>query len=307
MAPRVNSSGLCSWFNNLSLSRVGYQPSRTVTTKSKVRRRQDPYAMAQLRQRKAANISRQRELTKQRNEALGDPVASKSTPLIEAMLNPALYPTLGSKGVHVPADNEQASYMSNCITKQELEHALEVSKSLTRPVPPIDGSAFDPQQAEEAAKQHEETHKSAEEAVRRILMMRNGNNKDRTKLNIKRSVDILGRHNTDRVLGPKPAAADQVPASLDISTKRPRAGPDTGSSEVQVAILTSKILVLANQLKTTSHKDKHNKRRLRLFVHKRQKLLKYLRRKERGGPRWQNLIETLGLHDAAWQGEIALR
>ncbi|KAF3491440.1 uncharacterized protein GIQ15_00957 [Arthroderma uncinatum] len=307
MAPRVNSNGLCSWFNNLSLSRVGYQPSRTIASKSKVRRRRDPFAMAQARQRKAANISRHRQLNEARTAALGDPVASESTPLIEAMLNPSLYPTLGSKGVHVPPGNDEMSYVNYCISKQELEDALERSKKLTRPVEPIDSSTFDPQQAEDAAKKHEEDHKTAEEAVRRILMMKNGNNKNRTKLNVKRSIDILGRHNTDRVLDIKPAAAGQDPASLEASAKRPRAGPDTGSPEVQVAILTSRILVLANQLKTTSHKDKHNKRRLRLFVHRRQKLLKYLRRKERGGPRWQNLMETLGLKDAAWQGEITLR
>ncbi|EEQ27759.1 hypothetical protein McanMca71_000257 [Microsporum canis] len=307
MAPRVGSSGLCSWFNSLSLSRVGSQPSRTVTTKSNVRRRRDPFAMAQARQRKAANISRQRELTQQRTTAFGDPVASEKTPMIEAMLNPSLYPTLGSKGVHVPPNDEQSSYVNFCISKNDLASALEKSKQLTRPVPPIDGSTFDPQEADEALKKHEEDHKTAEEAVRRILAMKNGSTRNRTKLNIQRSIDILGRHNTDRVLPPKPAVAGQDPASLEASTKRPRAGPDTGSPEVQVAILTSKILVLAEQLKTTSHKDKHNKRRLRLYVHRRQKLLSYLRRKERGGPRWQNLMQTLGLSDAAWKGEITLR
>ncbi|DAA72629.1 TPA_exp: Uncharacterized protein A8136_5999 [Trichophyton benhamiae CBS 112371] len=307
MAPRVASSGLCSWFSNLTLSRVGSQQSRTVTTKGHGRRQRDPFAIAQARQRKAANISRQRELSQQRTEAFGDPVASEKTPMIEAMLNPSLYPTLGSKGVHVPPDNEQSSYVNYCISKSELASALETSKQLTRPVPPIDGSVVDPQQVEDAIKKHEEDHKNAEEAVRRILAMKNGSTRNRTKLNIKRSIDILGRHNTDRILPPKPAAAGQDPASLESSTKRPRAGPDTGSPEVQVAILTSKILVLAEQLKTTSHKDKHNKRRLRLFVHRRQKLLSYLRRKERGGPRWQNLMQTLGLSDAAWKGEITLR
>lgn len=82
-----------------------------------------------------------------------------------------------------------------------------------------------------------------------------------------------------------------------------RVGPDTGSAEVQVAILTTKINVLADNL---GKKDKHNKRNLRLLVHKRQKLLKYLRRKERGGPRWQHLMDKLGLGDAMWKGEISL-
>jgi ribosomal protein S15P/S13E len=53
-------------------------------------------------------------------------------------------------------------------------------------------------------------------------------------------------------------------------------------------------------------KDKLNKRNLRLMVHKRQKLLTYLRRRERAGPRWRSLVENLGIQDAMWKGEISL-
>jgi ribosomal protein S15 len=88
--------------------------------------------------------------------------------------------------------------------------------------------------------------------------------------------------------------------------RKERVGPDTGSSEVQVAILTAKIRALADFLETRGTTDKHGKRDLRLLVHRRAKLLKYLRRKERGGPRWQHLIETLGLTEGTWQGEITL-
>jgi ribosomal protein S15P/S13E len=42
------------------------------------------------------------------------------------------------------------------------------------------------------------------------------------------------------------------------------------------------------------------------MVHKRQKLMAYLRRQDRGGPRWQNLVEKLGLNDAMWKEEISL-
>lgn len=88
--------------------------------------------------------------------------------------------------------------------------------------------------------------------------------------------------------------------------KIPRAGADTGSSEVQIAILTAKIRTLADFLATRGQTDKINKRNLRVLVHKRQKLLSYLRRKERGGPRWTNCIETLGLTESTWKGEISL-
>ena len=52
--------------------------------------------------------------------------------------------------------------------------------------------------------------------------------------------------------------------------------------------------------------DKANKRNLRLLVHRRSKLMRYLRRKERGGPRWQNLVEELGLTEGMWRGQITL-
>ena len=85
-----------------------------------------------------------------------------------------------------------------------------------------------------------------------------------------------------------------------------RAGPDTGSSEVQIAILTAKIRALATALEREGRQDKMNKRNLRVLVHRRQKLLRYLRRKERGGPRWQHLVEKLGLTEGTWNGEISL-
>ena len=90
------------------------------------------------------------------------------------------------------------------------------------------------------------------------------------------------------------------------SGQKLRGGPDTGSSEVQIAILTAKIRTLADFLQTRGKTDKNGKRDLRLLVHKRQKLLKYLRKKDRGGPRFQNVVETLGLGDATWKGEISL-
>jgi ribosomal protein S15 len=90
------------------------------------------------------------------------------------------------------------------------------------------------------------------------------------------------------------------------SRTKARAGPDTGSSEVQIAILTAKIRALANFLETRGKMDKVNKRNLRLLVHRRQKLLAYLRRKDRGGPRWMYVTNTLGLTEGTWKGEISL-
>ena len=86
-----------------------------------------------------------------------------------------------------------------------------------------------------------------------------------------------------------------------------RGGPDTGSSEVQIGILTAKIRVLANEFEGVSRNDKVNKRNLRLLLHRRQKLLQYLKRKERGSGRWEHMVETLGLTEGTWKGQIEVR
>ena len=56
---------------------------------------------------------------------------------------------------------------------------------------------------------------------------------------------------------------------------------DTGSSAVQVAVFTAQIEKLARH-QEMHHKDKNCKRRLQMLVHKRAKMLKYLRRTELG-------------------------
>lgn len=67
---------------------------------------------------------------------------------------------------------------------------------------------------------------------------------------------------------------------------------DTGSTEVQVAILTSRIRELTEHMKV--HKrDYHSRRGLLIMVGKRRKLLQYL--KSRDFARYQNLIQRLGL------------
>ncbi len=67
---------------------------------------------------------------------------------------------------------------------------------------------------------------------------------------------------------------------------------DTGSPEVQVAILSERIRNLTEHL--TSHKhDYHSRRGLIVMVGKRRRLLDYLKRKD--GGRYQRLIKRLGL------------
>ena len=67
---------------------------------------------------------------------------------------------------------------------------------------------------------------------------------------------------------------------------------DTGSPEVQVAILTERITNLTEHFKTHA-KDNHSRRGLLKMVSQRRRLLDYV--KTRDADRYQNLIERLGL------------
>jgi small subunit ribosomal protein S15 len=67
---------------------------------------------------------------------------------------------------------------------------------------------------------------------------------------------------------------------------------DTGSPEVQVAILTERINNLTEHFKT-HRKDNHSRRGLLMLVNKRRSLLDYLRRKDE--QRYVDLIGKLGL------------
>ncbi len=71
-----------------------------------------------------------------------------------------------------------------------------------------------------------------------------------------------------------------------------RASGDTGSPEVQVAILTERISNLTEHFKTHA-KDNHSRRGLLMLVNKRRSLLDYLKRKD--ADRYTALIAKLGL------------
>ena len=86
--------------------------------------------------------------------------------------------------------------------------------------------------------------------------------------------------------------------ALDTTTKTQivtdfqRAAGDTGSPEVQVALLTARINGLTGHFKNNS-KDHHSRRGLLKMVSKRRKLLDYLRAHDADG--YRSLIERLGL------------
>tara|TARA_B100000700_G_C14719635_1_gene703086 strand:- start:93 stop:362 length:270 start_codon:yes stop_codon:yes gene_type:complete len=75
---------------------------------------------------------------------------------------------------------------------------------------------------------------------------------------------------------------------LEFATKK----DDTGSPEVQVAILTKRIITLTEHFKTHK-KDNHSRRGLLKMVSRRRKLLDYVRGKNE--ERYKSLIERLGI------------
>ncbi|MCB2048937.1 MAG: 30S ribosomal protein S15 [Novosphingobium sp.] len=78
----------------------------------------------------------------------------------------------------------------------------------------------------------------------------------------------------------------------EVISDNARAKGDTGSPEVQVAILTSRINTLTDHFKQ-HHKDNHSRRGLLAMVNKRRSLLDYLKRKD--VERYNALIAKLGL------------
>ncbi|NYH51543.1 MULTISPECIES: 30S ribosomal protein S15 [Nocardiopsis] len=86
--------------------------------------------------------------------------------------------------------------------------------------------------------------------------------------------------------------------SIDTATKEKiiaeygTAEGDTGSPEVQVALLTHRIIELTEHLKTHKH-DHHSRRGLLLMVGRRRRLLKYVAKQDI--TRYRSLIERLGL------------
>ncbi len=81
-------------------------------------------------------------------------------------------------------------------------------------------------------------------------------------------------------------------ATAQIVADNARASKDTGSPEVQVALLTARINQLTGHFKTHA-KDHHGRRGLLKMVSRRRKLLDYL--KDRDADRYRALIGKLGL------------
>jgi len=79
---------------------------------------------------------------------------------------------------------------------------------------------------------------------------------------------------------------------LELMQKHARSEGDTGSPEVQVALLTYRVNELTEHLRAHKH-DHHSRRGLLMLVGRRRRLLRYLERED--VERYRALIKELGL------------
>ncbi|MCI0632317.1 MAG: 30S ribosomal protein S15 [Actinobacteria bacterium] len=78
----------------------------------------------------------------------------------------------------------------------------------------------------------------------------------------------------------------------EIITEHQRSDADTGSAEVQIAVLSKRISDLTNHLKTHT-KDHASRRGLLMLVGRRRRLLEYLKREDID--RYRGIVAKLGL------------
>ena len=83
-----------------------------------------------------------------------------------------------------------------------------------------------------------------------------------------------------------------APQKAQVVAEYQRKVGDTGSPEVQIALLTARIVGLADHFKANV-KDHHSRRGLLRMVSQRRKLLDYLKRSN--ADQYKNVIERLGL------------
>ncbi len=313
LAPALTSAHLSSQHSFSTAS-----PLSTSLKKVKKQDHRDTYALRQAKARRDANLSRQAVLKEQRAKELGDPIRGITTPFVESF--DTVVPqsvALDADAVSLealkanpdkpppsPAHASKEQFLDHGLRPEELDKAMGYSRWLTEPMTSTSMESADPDREIKDHQKWETRDAIAAEAVQRIVSLANSSSKHRTKKNIERIIETFGRHRTDRTLKPKPTAV--VKGDNSVAEATPRVGPDTGSTEVQIGILTAKIRVLADRYEGENRNDKINKRNLRLLLHRRQKLLKYMERKERGSERWQHMIETLGITSACWKGEIAV-
>lgn len=236
-------------------------------------------------QRKKANIARQGVLQAERSPADFDPIVGKATEFTRALLTPNVVWSSNSQAVDsLYFPKQEMSEIHSAVDKAV--QAREKLKQTYSPFSRRDHSVnpalprMNPvkQTEEELVQQHlqdltvENDHKSV--ASSRIVALQNSNTRTLRAYNTAFAIREFGRKEGD-----------------------------TGSAEVQAAVLTVRILSEAQHI-AANKKDVHGFKGFRGLVHQRQKILKYLRRES--VERYQDCIERLGLSDQCVVREITM-
>ncbi|PWN37183.1 uncharacterized protein FA14DRAFT_159348 [Meira miltonrushii] len=131
--------------------------------------------------------------------------------------------------------------------------------------------------------ENEEIEQGHTDLLGRLLDLRNANGKGIQVENIRRITNHFGQ---------RPAMEDGKERGLD-----------TGSPEVQAAVLTYRIRNLHEHLETKRH-DNSNRRGMTALVQKRAKILKYLKRESIS--RYNTILPRLGIEPRAVEGEVTV-
>jgi small subunit ribosomal protein S15 len=138
----------------------------------------------------------------------------------------------------------------------------------------------------------EETPAQAQssEQLMRVLDLRNADSRGIRTMNVRRIVEVFG--------GPVEAATEGERL-------------DTGSSAVQAAILTHRIRLLAEHI-AQNPRDVHNRKNLRELVHRRAKVLRYMKKRvgRKGGEGesvYEALLDKIGVDRRAVEGEVVVK
>lgn len=139
----------------------------------------------------------------------------------------------------------------------------------------------------------------ASEQLMRVLDLRNADSRGIRTTNVRRIVEVFGG----------PVDPDTTATAATTTTAGERL--DTGSPAVQAAILTHRIRLLATHI-ADNPRDVHNRKNLRELVHKRAKVLRYLKRRvgRKGGEGegvYEALLDKIGVDRRAVEGEVVVR
>lgn len=240
-------------------------------------------------QRKKANIARQAVLQAERSPADFDPIVGKSTDFTRSLLHPdAVWSSKSSfeDTLYFPKDEiaqiqiavekavqaREQSRPDFSLEKMSL-HLRQTSHEDTKvDMSPVARSPEDIMQEKLDRIKLENEHKSI--ASSRITSLQNSNARTLRAFNTAFAIREFGRKEGD-----------------------------TGSAEVQAAVLTVRILSEAKHI-AAHKKDVHGFKGFRELIHQRQKILKYLRRES--VERYQGCIAKLGLTDQCIIREITM-